>query len=286
MSTENPMVFVQPPQQLVVAQHPQLHDPQAPMVAVQRVPNPTQPQPSTSNSHDPSSLPELRHILSGSAVPNEQILLANLRPEPEFVSASSSTNLHSAFHSASSRHIRRHGLAGKSNQETVDLTEEEGGGSSMEGVVIPTLSQQSSLGNISAQDIADNYEAVVVEEPTSTTSLGEEQTPDTLAMNLEGSTENHQDNSEEPAAPPEIDMPEWKQYLLFNCYCVICSKVIESSKMWRHFQTEPEHIGCVKPLEFFNSFKVVLKEDSAARRKAKAGKTKGYDVDAYPRSHL
>ena len=77
----------------------------------------------------------------------------------------------------------------------------------MEGVVIPTLSQQSSLGNISAQDIADNYEAVVVEEPTSTTSLGEEETPDTLATNLEGSTEIHQDNSEELAAPPEIDMP-------------------------------------------------------------------------------
>ena len=168
----------------------------------------------------------------------------------------------------------------------MDLTEEEGGGSSMEGVVIPTLSQQSSLGNISAQDIADNYEAVVVEEPTSTTSLGEEQTPDTLATNLEGGTEIHQVNSEEPAAPPEIDMPEWKQYLLFNCYCVICSKVMESSKMWTHFQTEPEHTGRVKPLEFFNSFKVVLKEDSAARRKAKAGKTKGFDVDAYPRSHL
>ena len=94
----------------------------------------------TSKLHDPSSPPELRHILSGSAVPNEQILLANLKPEPEFVSASFSTNLHSVFHSASSRHIRRHGLAGKSNQETVDLTEEEGGGSSMQGVVIPTLS--------------------------------------------------------------------------------------------------------------------------------------------------
>ena len=105
-------------------------------------------------------------------------------------------------------------------------------------------------------------------------------------MNLEGSTEIHQDNLEEREAPPEIDMPEWKQYLLFNCYCVICSKVMESSKMWMHFQTEPEHTDCVKPLEFFNSFKVVLKEDSAARRKAKGGVTKGYDADAYPRSHL
>ena len=116
--------------------------------------------------------------------------------------------------------------------------------------------------------------------------MGEEQTPDTLAMNLEGSTEIHQDNLEGPAAPPEIDMPEWKQYLLFNCYCVICSKVIESSKMWRHFQTEPEHTDCVKPLAFFSSFKLVLKEDSAARRKAKAALTKGYGADAYPRSHL
>ena len=56
--------------------------------------------------------------------------------------------------------------------------------------------------------------------------------------------------------------------------------------MWTHFQTEPEHTGSVKPIEFFNSFKVVLKEDSAARRKAKAGLTKGYGADAYPRSHL
>ena len=103
-------------------------------------------------------------------------------------------------------------------------------------VIVPTS-------NTEVEDIA-------AEEPTSTSSLGE---------------------NPMPAKAPHacVPMKEWEEYSLYHYYCQMCSKVVESHRLWMHLQDEPGHADSVDHLSNFNGFHLRVREDTTARRKAK-----------------
>jgi len=70
---------------------------------------------------------------------------------------------------------------------------------------------------------------------------------------------------------------EHYQYLMFHVYCAECSKIIDSSTLWLHFQEFPDHTDCTKSLTEFNQFDLKLREDSCAKRRSLARQVRGND---------
>ena len=96
----------------------------------------------------------------------------------------------------------------------------------------------------------NEVEDIAAEEPTSTSSLGESPLPKAAAQ----------------ACAP---MKEWEEYSLYHYYCQMCSKVVESHRLWTHLQDEPGDADSVDHLSNFNGFHLKVREDTTARRKAK-----------------
>ena len=63
---------------------------------------------------------------------------------------------------------------------------------------------------------------------------------------------------------------ELNEYLMFHVYCEECSKIIDSSTLWLHFQDFPDHTDATKSLTEFNQFELKLRQDSCAKRRSLA----------------